>query len=544
MGKQDLQRCIAITLFCLFIAFFILPPASGLKSDYNPLNDEFPCDYFTCFFTRQDGRTGIIESPGPGEDQDSGSMKAAIAAFDRYLVDLNSRNVSPGMAVAVVDSNGTVYQRCFGVKKTGGTDPIDPDTVFQIGSASKPLTSTVIASLVDKGVLGWDDKAVEYYPTFELCETWAGQHLTFRDMLCHRSGLPSHAGGELMVPFNYNSSEILYRIRFLEPATDFRTAFEYQNVMFLLAGESAARAAGTEWPDLIEREVFNPLGMSASSARYDDFVTARNRAWNHIEENGTFIVSDPLDYDALSPAGGVSSSITDMAKWLQFQVNMGTMDGRVIISPEILAETQSIQIVSASADTYVSGYGLGWYYSFLEDGAILDHGGSTTSSTSYLMILPGEKVGVVVLCNKGISHSLPMAVCYTFRDLYPDGECAVDYYAAFRQEIDPAFEEIQPVEELPPLPANPTPPLRLGDYTGTYYSDYYGKVRVREAEEKLQLFTGQNPVPFNLTHWTGDVFTEDSYNTAVDFTVIDGVPMTVRVAMVDFKGRNGTFTRV
>jgi len=70
MGKQDLQRCIAITLFCLFIAFFILPPASGLKSDYNPLNDEFPCDYFTCFFTRQDGRTGIIESPGPGEDQD------------------------------------------------------------------------------------------------------------------------------------------------------------------------------------------------------------------------------------------------------------------------------------------------------------------------------------------------------------------------------------------------------------------------------------------------------------------------------------------
>ncbi|MBN2539314.1 MAG: serine hydrolase [Deltaproteobacteria bacterium] len=471
-------------------------------------------------------------------------MKADIAAFDRYLVGLNSRNVTPGMAVAVVDSNGTVYRRCFGVKKTGGTDPIDPDTVFQIGSASKPLTSTVIASLVDKGVLGWDDKAVEYYTTFELYETWAGQHLTFRDMLCHRSGLQSHAGGELMVPFNYNSSEILYRIRFLEPATDFRTAFEYQNVMFLLAGESAARATGTEWPDLIEREVFDPLGMPSSSARYDDFVTARNRAWNHIEENGTFVVVEPLNYDALSPAGGVSSSIRDMAKWLQFQVNNGAIGGKEIISPEILAETKSLQIVSASADTYVSGYGLGWYYSFLEDGTILDHGGSTTSSTSYLMILPGEKVGVVVLCNKGISHSLPMAVCYTFRDLYLYGKCSIDYYAAFRQVIDPAFEEIQPVEQLAPPPSNQTGPLRLEEYTGTYHSDYYGEVRVVLEDEELQLFTGRNPVPFNLSHWNRNTFSEESYNTAVNFTVRDGPPLAVCIAMVDFNGRNGTFERV
>jgi len=548
MGKKHVpQRFRQILSIVLIILAIILQPAAAHLLVSASGNVESSSDYFTSFFTSWNGRTDITESEPAAfisPDQDAGPMENAIPAFDAYLEDLYARNVTPGMAVAVVDNNGTAYIRCFGVKKIDETDPVDPDTVFQVGSASKPLTSTVIASLVDRGVLGWDDKAVQYYPEFALDDTWAGQHLTFRDMLCHRSGLPSHAGGELMVPFNYNSSEILFRIRYLEPATEFRTAFEYQNVMFLLAGESAARATGTEWPDLIELELFEPLGMESSSARYDDFINAGNRAWNHVEENGTFVIAEPLDYDAISPAGGVSSSIRDMAQWLKFQVNLGETDGKAVISPEVLAETHSLQIVSASSDTYVSGYGLGWYYSFLEDGLILDHGGSTTSSTSYIMILPGEKVGIAVLCNKGISHSLPMAVCYTFRDLYPDGECAIDYYAAFRQVIDPAFEEIQPVEQLPAPPQDQVRPLGLEAYTGTYRSDYYGDVRVLETAGRLQLFTGQNPVPFNLTHWNDNIFSEDTYNTAVNFTVNDGLPHSVRIAMVDFRGRNGTFVRV
>lgn len=505
-------------------------------------------NYFSEFFALANQKiTNMGIGPGRTFGSSTGvrSLPQVLSEFDAYLLEISNRNLTPGMAVAVIVGNETVYTRCIGVKKVGSVDPVDEDTVFQIGSNSKPMTGAVIARLVEEGVLDWDDRIVTYYPDFSLWDTYAGEHITFRDALSHRSGLPSHAGGELMTPFEYNASEILYRIRYLEPATDFRTVYEYQNVIYLLAGEAAARHSGKDWADLAEDSLFGPLGMHSTSARFSDFVTAQNRAFNHYETNGTFEVVDPLDYDAFAPAGGVSSTLRDMSRWVQFQVNLGNIEGEQILSPEIISETHSIQTVIASDDTYVSGYGLGWYSTFLDDGLIIDHGGSTTSSTSYVMILPSEKIGIVVLCNKGIAHSLPMAVAYTFRQTYLHGPPQRDLYTAFKATIDPAFDEIYPVDELPDPQEGALPPLPLERYTGRYYSEYYGNIRIDEAAGGLELYFGQNVVPSLLEPWDGDTFRDVSSMTAVNFTVGDnGSASKVFIGMLHFNRRNGTFVSV
>jgi len=344
-----------------------------------------------------------------------------------------------------------------------------------------------------------------------------------------------------MVPFSTNSSKILYRVRYLPPTSDFRTKFEYQNVMYHLAGEAAGRAAGVEWPDLIQERIFSPLEMNSTSARYDDFVRSPNRVSNHREVNGTFVVVDPLNYDPISPAGGISSSINDMAKWVILQVNDGSYHGKQVISPASMAETHRMQIVDDAGDEYVSGYGLGWFIVYGKQGMTIYHGGSTTSSTSNVVILPGEDIGIVVLCNKGPSPSLAEAICLTFRDIYRKGEPAIDYYEFLKKSQDPWFEG-QPLGQLPAAPENATPALPLEAYTGRYSSDYYGFITIAEDGDGLKIFTGNNPVPFNATHWSGNTFMDDS-RLPVIFSVDRNVSTRVFLQMLDFNGRNGTFVR-
>lgn len=474
--------------------------------------------------------------------QETYRLQKSIAQFDAYVQDLFDQGVVPGMAVSVISKDRVVYQKCFGVKKAGTAEPIDSDTVFQIGSSSKPFTAATIATLVDDGTLTWDDRIVRDYPEFRMFDPWVTEHLTYRDTLVHRSGLPSHATGELMVPFSYNSSEILYRVRYLEPTSDFRTRYEYQNVMFQLAGEAASRAAHKDWPDLIRERIFTPLGMNSTSARHRDFITSGNRVWNHREKNGTFTVVDPFNYDPISPAGGVSSSINDMAKWVILQVNDGTYGGKEIISPISMAETHRMQIVDSAGDDYVSGYGLGWFIIYSDQGMTLYHGGSTTSSTSYVVILPKEDIGIVALCNKGPSPSLAQAICFTFRDMYRRGKPAIDYLQYLKKYQDPWFEG-EPVARLPPAPLSATVALSPEVYAGRYSSDYYGSITIEPDGSGFKIYTGNNPVPFTIMHWSGNTFVDES-GVPVNFTVEENISTRVFLQALEFDGRNGTFNRV
>ena len=187
----------------------------------------------------------------------------------------------PGTAVAVVYDDEVVYERGFGVRELGKPEPITPETVFQIASLSKSLSSTLVAAVVGDGTTTWDATIGSLEPGFALSDPWVSDQVTIRDMLCHRSGLPAYSGDPLVFTFGYDRDECLRRLRYYALATPFRTTWAYSNLGFSAGAYAAARAAGQSWEDLAEARLFAPLGMTSTSYRFADFGRRENRAAPH-----------------------------------------------------------------------------------------------------------------------------------------------------------------------------------------------------------------------------------------------------------------------
>ena len=227
----------------------------------------------------------------------------------------------PGAAVAVVYNDEVVYERGFGVREVGKPEPVTPETVFQIASLSKPLSSTLVAAVVGDGTTTWDATIGSLVPDFALADPYVSDQVTIRDMLSHRSGLPAYGGDPLISTFGYDRDECLRRLRHYALATPFRTAWAYSNLGFSAGAYAAAGASGQAWEDLAEERLFAPLGMTSTSYRYADFERRENRAAPHYRTpEGVWELGDLTDDDAAAPAGGVSSNLRDLTHWLRLHL--------------------------------------------------------------------------------------------------------------------------------------------------------------------------------------------------------------------------------
>ena len=243
-----------------------------------------------------------------------GQIEKAVASLDAIASEIMKRSGIPGMAVAVVRDGKTVYAKGFGVRKIGESQPVDADTVFQIASLSKSLAATVVAHQVGAGIVNWNTPLVAHLPWFKLFDPWVTQHVTIADMLSHRSGLPEHAGDDLE-DIGYNRRTVLERLRLL-PLHGFRDIYAYTNFGLTAAAESVAAASGKDWESLSEEVLYKPLGMTATSSRFADFEKRPNRALGHVKVGEGFQAKYRRLPDPQSPAGGVSSSANDVARWM------------------------------------------------------------------------------------------------------------------------------------------------------------------------------------------------------------------------------------
>src|SRR5262249_49330394 len=250
---------------------------------------------------------------------------------------------------------------------------------FQLASVSKPITSTILAILVSLGLIDWDDRVIDHDPDFSLYDPWVTRAVTLRDLLCHRSGLPEH-GGDLLEDLGYNRAAVLHRLRYLNPASSFRSRYAYTTFGYTAAAAAAARAAGKSWEDLAAEKLYRPLGMKSTSSRFGDYAAAKNRALLHARVEGQWVAKYVRDPDAQSPAGGVSSTARDLAQWMRLQLGGGKFNGKQLIAAKALGETHRPQIVShrpANPATDRAGfYGLGWNVNYDEQGRVrLSHSG-------------------------------------------------------------------------------------------------------------------------------------------------------------------------
>jgi len=292
-------------------------------------------------------------------------VQSALDRLDSLIEDGMARTGLPGAAVAVVYGDEVVYERGFGVRELGKPEPITPETVFQIASLSKSLSSTLVAAVVGDGTTTWNATIGGIEPGFALSDPWVSGQVTIRDMLCHRSGLPAYGGDPLVFTFNYDRDECMRRLRYYALATSFRSAWAYSNLGFSAGAYAAARATGESWEDLAETRLFAPLGMTNTSYRLADIERRENLAAPHFRTpEGVWEAGSLTNDDAAAPAGGVSSTVRDLTHWLRLQLAGGMFDGQPVVASDPLRETHRPQTVVYSPLDPASGptafYGLGW----------------------------------------------------------------------------------------------------------------------------------------------------------------------------------------
>jgi CubicO group peptidase (beta-lactamase class C family) len=495
-----------------------------------------------------------IATPADAQDRQQITLeevKAAVQSVAELAQKQIDEKAVPGLAVAVVFEDEVVYANGFGIRDTSTGDPVDSDTAFQLASVSKPIGSTIVAALVGDGRITWDSKISDLDPAFEMYDPWVTGEITIRDFFCHRSGLPEHSG-DLLEDLGFTREEILHRLRYQRPDTSFRSGYAYTNFGLTEGGVAAAKAYGLEWEDAAEQELYQPLGMTSTSSRHEDFVARQNKALGHVLVDGAWVQKYQRDPDTESPAGGVSSSVNDLAKWLRLQLANGKFDGRQIVAEEPLTETHLPQIMSNPST--LSGipqfYGLGWNVNYTDDGRLrLSHSGAfDLGAGTTVNLSPGDQLGVVVLTN-GAPVGVAEGVAAVFMDMALYGKSTHDWLKLYRD----AFEQMMAAgidTDYAKPPASPLPAAENTVYVGTYENAYFGEIAIVEKDGGLAIVQGPKDMTFAMKHYDRDSFSyitegESAVGTAgITFMLgPDGKATGVVVENLDVHGE-GTFKRV
>jgi CubicO group peptidase (beta-lactamase class C family) len=436
-----------------------------------------------------------------------GQIDKAIASLDAIASDVMKKSGMPGMAVAVVRDGKTVYAKGFGVRKIGESQSVDADTVFQIASLSKSLAASVVAHEVGAGTVKWDTPVVAHLPWFTLADPWVTQHVTIADMFSHRSGLPDHAGDDLE-DLGYDRRTVLERLRLL-PLHSFRDIYAYTNFGLTAAAESVAAASGKDWESLSEDVLYKPLGMTASSSRFADFEKRPNRALGHVKVGDGFQPKYRRLPDPESPAGGVSSSANDLARWLALVLQNGKFEGRQIIPADALLPAVTAEVISthsSAVDARPSFYGYGFGVGITPAGrTMINHSGAfALGAGTHYALIPSAGVGIIVLTNAAPSGSAEALGAY-FTDLVQFGMVTRDWFAAYAPIMAGLMAPTGDLVGKSP-PANPAPAATLSSYVGVYANPYFGSAEIADESGHLELKIGQSGTRYTLTHWDGDVF--------------------------------------
>jgi CubicO group peptidase (beta-lactamase class C family) len=456
-----------------------------------------------------------------------GPLQGLDAYVERALREWNA----PGVAVAVIREGRIIHAQGYGVREVGRPDRVDEHTVFAVGSTTKAFTSAALAILVDEGKMGWDDRATTHLPGFQLSDPYVTRELTVRDLLTHRSGLPR--GDQLWYSNAYDASEVLRRVRFLEPAWGFRAHYGYQNIMFAAAGEVVHRVSGVSWGDFVQRRLFEPLGMTRSYTSVAPLSRVENTAAPHVWVEGVPTPVPWKDLDNVGPAGSINSSVRDMAVWLRMHLAGGEHEGVRLLGEDRVREMQAPQTVirlpqdqrELFPEVNFAAYGLAWSLRDYRGRKLVGHGGGIDGMRAEVMMVPEESLGVVVLSNIGGS-AFPQAIIYRVLDHYL-GSADKDWSALLleheargreRARESRARREAQRV-------SGTRPSLPLDRYAGIYADSLYGELRVEVEGGALAVRHGAD-YHGDLAHWHFDTFEvtwrRKGYGTAFVTFLLDG----------------------
>jgi CubicO group peptidase (beta-lactamase class C family) len=459
----------------------------------------------------------LLPAPEPqvGPLLDQQKVNVALAKLDGIVQGAMESTGVPGVAVAVVYRDQMVYAKGFGVRESGKPETVDADTVFQVASVSKPLASTVAAVAVGRKALSWTDPVIKHSPGFALKDPYVTRNATMADLLSHQGGLHTGAG-DLLEDLGFDQTYILSHLN-QQPLDSFRASYNYSNFGYTAGALAAADAMKLPWADLAEEVLFKPLGMTSTSYRHADYQKASNKALIHVPAgNKTWVAKYSRDADAEAPAGGASSTVHDLARWIRLQLANGSFEGQEVIAPDALSVTHVPHAVSGPPATPAARtrfYGLGWNVSYDDHARLsLGHSGAfNLGAATAVSLLPGEQLGIVALTN-GRPQGIPEAICASFLDTAQNGAPTVDWFgftAGVFQKID---EAEKPKVDYSQAPQRVQAARGNDFYVGQYANSYYGqlKVAVESGVLTLELGPAGRTTKFPLKHFDGDTFSFES----------------------------------
>jgi len=471
-------------------------------------------------------------------------------ALDTYLVDVVGRSGVTGLAVGIVKDNEIVFARGLGVRSLETVAPVDAETQFTIGSASKAFTAAAIGLLVDEGRLDWSDKVTDHLPWLRLQDAYATSELTIGDLLCHRSGLGTFDGDLLWFGTDYTSEEVVRRIRLLPLRNGFRNRFGYQNVMFIAAGLVVEAVSGMPWHEFVERRILRVLHMEHSSTTLADLQSNTNVAAPHIDGH----VLPYINYDNVGPAGGVNSSVADMLIWLRMWLNHGEVDSiRLLSERTVRTITSSQMFLSGGPGNEPQGvhfinYGYGWRLQDYAGRKVIRHGGGLPGYLAEVVFVPEENLGIVVLIND--LTPIAAAIADKILDLFTTSKDG-DYVTATLEALEryrPMLERQRQQRESTRVP-NTAPSLSRSQYTGFYRDSMYGDAEVTDEGGSLHLsfLPARRLFSAPLEHFHFDTFRVQFPAPALEFGLVTfflGVDGQIETFTIDLPSRDFHFSNL
>ena len=458
-------------------------------------------------------------------------LTAALCPAQEYVDRIVGRALKefdvPGAAVAIVKDGRVVMAKGYGVCRSGESAPVTEHTLFRIASNTKAFTSAALAILVDQKRIGWDDPVVQHLPAFQMYDPYVTREMTIRDLLTHRSGLGLGAGDLMFFPpSDLPPEEIVRRLRFIKPATSFRSTYAYDNLLYLVAGSIIpAVTNGQGWSDFVKARILTPLGMTDTVADTASFKAAKDIATPHNRLSGKLEPLPQENVDNNAPAGALVSSASDLAKWLIVQLNGGALEGnkRLFSAAQAREMWNPVTILPidepgkeshpAFAETRPNfqAYGLGWNLRDYRGKKLVGHTGTLSGFVSRTLMAPDLKLGIVVLTN-GEETGLHSAIANSVLDHYLDVP-ETDWVAAYRARDARAQAEFKP----PGRNTDTRPSLPLTAYAGRYRDPWYGDIRIEEHAGKLSIyFTHSADLAGDLEHWQYDTFVARWKNRTLD----------------------------
>lgn len=459
-----------------------------------------------------------------------GSISLSFAQIsESKLDDVVSRTMKtfnvPGIAVAIIKDGRVVISKGYGVSNIKTQQKVDGNTLFGIASNSKAFTTAALGMLVDEGKINWDDKVTKYIPEFKMYNDYVTNEFTIRDLLTHRSGLGLGAGDLMIWPdgHSFTPTDIIKNIQYLQPVSAFRSRYDYDNLLYVIAGEVIVRVSGKSWCDFIEERIMKPLQMNHSAASFIRLKDTTNTIVPHVPTNGTLEIIPRYKNSIFDAAAGIYSSTNDLSQWIIAQLNKGKYGE----NKEFQLFTEKTQkqmwtpqtiLSTGNASPYTSNfkaYGLGWQLTDINGHLQVSHTGGLDGIVTQTIMIPDLQLGIIVLTNQQ-SGAAFNAISNTIKDSYlglnnPDHVVTLSEERKLKEnDADKITDEVwATVTKNEKTKYN----ITTKKYSGTYQDNWFGEVTLSEKKGKLYFASKRSP------RLTGEIFFYKDQNYVVKWDI-------------------------